>query len=544
MQPMQIDVRRHVARVALILTGGVFASRLWFIAFRALDIDEFEHAHATWCVSRGQMPYVDFFEHHTPWLYLAFAPLFRLFATDTSASAAVSLFFVLRLAMLAVTIACVVCVYVLGREWRDRFTGILAAFLIATASQFQDSMMEFRPDVPALLGFLLSLLALIRAWRAGRNSEAAALLTLGGLAFGASVLFTQKILFAGPGLAFALLAYVAGVGRAPGGWIARAGHVACFTLAAAVPAAGTMWWFFSHGALGAFIHYNVVFNVDQNAQRFSPLPRLFSHLIHSPALLVLGFGGFAAAIREGRSGVAGSRLVLLSTAASLFAGVFAFGRVYDQYLVDYFPHLAVFGASWAQSILSRVSPAAPRPSWLTAGLVLTPAACLVALLFGVEAPTSGTGVAMLAGFTLAALLAAAALDAWWRDRAPAAAGLALTALVAMHYANLARVHEPIAPQVIEIAYVTEHTRPTDIVLSVTSGPGVFRPHAWFYFFLSGPFVTASDLAGVADDLESGRLRPQIVVLSEYEEKLPRRVWQYVRRHYRHVDGNLWERRAG
>ncbi|MBI3492233.1 MAG: hypothetical protein HY047_10700 [Acidobacteria bacterium] len=539
---METDSGRQIARVGLILTIAILASRLWFIFFRNLDIDEFEHAHATWCVSRGLVPYVDFFEHHTPWLYLLFAPLFRLFNTDADPRAAIALFFVLRLIMWAMTIGCVVCTYVLGRAWRDRFTGILAAFFLTSASQFQDSMLEYRPDVPALLCLLVALIAIVKAWRSERGGTAATLFSLGGFAFGASVLFTQKTLFAAPGLAAALLAYV--VDDRPcamGRWPGRAALVALFALAAAVPAAWTSYWFSTRGALDAFIHYTVTFNVEQNAERFSPFPRLLSHAIHSPLLMALGVGGFAVVVLKRRSEDAGVRLVLPLTAASLFLGVFVFGRVYDQYLVNYFPHLAVFAAAWAPELVSRAGPRIHVGAWLGPAFVVAPVASLAALYLGIDHPGSGIGLAMICAFTLASGLAAAALDAWRRARGSSAASLALLALVAMHYGNLARVHKPIGAQLDELAYVTEHTRPTDAVLSVTSGPGVFRPHAWYYFFLSGPFVTDRDFAELTRAIESGRIRPRIVVLSMYERKLPPAIWSYVRQHYRPVREDLYER---
>jgi hypothetical protein len=41
--------------------------------------DEFEHLHFAWSVSRGQVPYRDYFDHHTPALQYALAPMFARF---------------------------------------------------------------------------------------------------------------------------------------------------------------------------------------------------------------------------------------------------------------------------------------------------------------------------------------------------------------------------------------------------------------------------------------------------------------------------------
>lgn len=540
---MHTDAQRRVGRAALILTGVILASRVWFIFFRQLGWDEFEHAHATWSVSRGLVPYLDFFEHHTPWLYLLFAPLVPRFATDTDPAAAAGLLITLRLMMWAMNIASVACVYELGRLWRDRFTGVLAAFLFASASQFQDIMLEYRPDVPALLCLLLCFIAAMRAWRSDRAGLAAVLFGLSGLAFGGAVLFTQKALFALPGLAVALLAYVWERRReSTNGWGLRAALVALFAVGAVAPVAWTAYWFNARHALTEFIHYNVAFNVAQNAARFSPLLRLLQHLVHTPALMVLGLGGFVVSAAAARTGVAGSRLVLLGTAASLWAGVFVLGRVYDQYLVTYFPHLAVFAASWTPDLVSRIGPRLCGRAWVRPALVLVPLASLAALVVGVDDPFSVAGATMIITFTLAAALAAAVVAAWQQARPVTAACAALVALVALQAGNLARTFRPIAPQLADLAYVTTHTRPTDTLLGASSGPGVFRPHAWYYFFLGGPFATDREFAELVEGLESGRIRPQIVIFGQDErERLPARVWTYVRLHYRNVGGDLYER---
>jgi hypothetical protein len=62
-----------------------------------------------------------------------------------------------------------------------------------------------------------------------------------------------------------------------------------------------------------------------------------------------------------------------------------------------------------------------------------------------------------------------------------------------------------------IAWVTDHTGPFDTYLDRSPGPALFRPHAWFYFFLTGPFPNEGDYARLVDDLQKGRVRPTIVI---------------------------------
>ena len=59
-------------------------------------VDELEHLHATWCVAQGQLPYRDFFEHHTPLLYYLLAPIAALLKPELSYDRALALILISR----------------------------------------------------------------------------------------------------------------------------------------------------------------------------------------------------------------------------------------------------------------------------------------------------------------------------------------------------------------------------------------------------------------------------------------------------------------
>src|SRR5690349_16273212 len=71
-------------RLLAVATAGLLLARLPLLPRRAFDPDELEHSHAAWSLSRGLLPYRDFFEHHTPWYYYLLRPLFRWFDVDGS----------------------------------------------------------------------------------------------------------------------------------------------------------------------------------------------------------------------------------------------------------------------------------------------------------------------------------------------------------------------------------------------------------------------------------------------------------------------------
>src|SRR5207237_262219 len=123
---MPSSAARSVIRTALVVGGALLIARLWFLAHRALDLDEYEHAHAAWSVARGLLPYRDFFEHHAPALYLLSAPLFA--SADTAADPAIAIraLLIARAVMWLTTIAVVAIVFRLGTVGRDRVAGALA----------------------------------------------------------------------------------------------------------------------------------------------------------------------------------------------------------------------------------------------------------------------------------------------------------------------------------------------------------------------------------------------------------------------------------
>ena len=479
---MSSSPARLAIRTALVVAGATLLARLWFVAHRALDLDEFEHAHAAWSVARGLLPYRDFFEHHSPGLYLLFAPLFRAPALTTDATAALHALMLARGTMWLLTAASIAIVYRLASLAGNRTAAAFAVALLATSSQFLESMLEFRPDVPAVLGVLLAIWCLTAADRGDEAMRAGARFVAAGCAFGAALLFTQKALFAAPGLGLALI-----VRR-------RATPAALFTAGALAPILATMIYFERHGALAEFWYYAVTINGRLNAERFSPFPRLLSNVVQQPAIYVLGAIAITVRLKPDTTGTNGekvpvvsgfSRTVILYTALSLVAGIFVIGRAHDQYYSLLLPLLAVLGGSLAAH---WIEPTRPRRPLIAAAMSI-------------------------------------ALAAW------------CTAVSARRFA-------PIDPQIDEIAFVTQQTQPSDSYVGGSPGAALFRPHGWYFCFLTGPFATDGDYTTLLHSLESGRVRPRLVVRDRYlAQRAPAALLAYIDAHYQHARGDLYLRQS-
>jgi hypothetical protein len=100
-------------------------------------------------------------------------------------------------------------------------------------------------------------------------------------------------------------------------------------------------------------------------------------------------------------------------------------------------------------------------------------------------------------------------------------------------------------QLKELAYVFANSAPSDPVLDGWRGLGVFRPHAWFWFGLPADvrmMISAEELGAFLDDLETGRVRPRLVVADFNLVAVSPRLVAFVRRHYTYGAYDIWVRK--
>ncbi|WP_141325761.1 hypothetical protein [Myxococcus sp. AB025B] len=146
------DARWTRVGLGLGLLGlGVLAARL--ALHKAFSIDEFQYAHAAWLVSKGQVPYRDFFEVHFPLVYQALAPLFWLLGDSPRGVLA------LRAAMLVPLLGSCVAVAALNRR-EGRGVRWLGPVLLLSLVPFTRFATELRPDALSTALFLGALAAL------------------------------------------------------------------------------------------------------------------------------------------------------------------------------------------------------------------------------------------------------------------------------------------------------------------------------------------------------------------------------------------------
>ena len=469
----------------LVAIAGLLLARIPVMGVRFFDPDELEHSHAAWSVFRGLLPYRDFFEHHTPWYYLALSPFFNWFAVDQSFESARRFLVFARGLSLVLTALSAGLLFLVGRLGANRKVGLLAAlFLVAQPVVIQKTL-EIRPDVPALPFFLAGLWFLLRGLQAHEHPQGPATRRLGwflggGLCLGAAIMCTQKMLFVLPGTLAGVGLWALAGGRRT--LLRRIGAVLTVLVGIAIPVAVTWIAFAVQGAGDQFIYNNFIIN-SRWRQRSSSRHLLVTLETSWPMLLLCVVGVSVAILRFYRARQRQfGEILLLCTLGGLIAGIPVVPAAYKQYYLMPLPIACVFAAK--------------------------------GLVFLVEKARERVRGRLLAGAVVLLLI--------WPV-------FELTK-------SFARRDDR---QMARLRYVFEHTAPADTVLDGWMGTQVFRPHPLYYAFMHGELrvmLSQADKDAYLGPLESGRVRPALITLDDELVALGPRFLSFVRRHYVSADG--------
>jgi len=128
--------------VVLVMTIGAVA---WITGtrHRFFDYDEIYHAHATWLIAQGHRPFHDFLAYHSPLLWYAVAPLWRIL--PDAPSALISLRLVGATGAVLSVVAMALAASAVRREVPIGWF-IVGVATIAFSRDVLDFGIEFRPD--------------------------------------------------------------------------------------------------------------------------------------------------------------------------------------------------------------------------------------------------------------------------------------------------------------------------------------------------------------------------------------------------------------
>ncbi len=549
--------RRNQVLEAACLTGAgaLLLWRLPMLNSARFGPDEIEHLHAAWSHSQGLLIYRDFFEVHTPWFYLLLAQPLRWLEVAADPQQAEAYLFLGRWLAWLLALAALVATWATARLWRGRAVAAVAVLLLSACVTFLHKTLEIRPDGLGLVLWLLALLAALAGYRAPpRGARGYLLLAASGAALGGAVMCTQKLLFGLPGIAAASLVFL--LDPASPGSAARRLRACAAQLAGLAAAWGaTAVYFAWRGGLGELLHSCFVLTA-QWPVRFSPL-RYGSRLAASnPELVALALVGTVwavAGVRRPEMRRRGDALLLLSL-LSLAAGLVVVPVPYPQYYLHLLPLLALFAAAAFFDLLKRAARLAERSGLrLWWGLALAAAALATALLLVRPRPVDKLIAALAAGRHVGLIVLFAALVTAGillfrhpRGRDPATALLALS--LALYPASLMRhvLESDNRQQLADMRYVLETTAASDTVLDGWPGLAPFRRPAFFHHL---PHLEIRELLGTerreryADELESGAVAPELVLLDKDVRAFSPRIARFVEQHYEPQPvAELWRRK--
>ncbi len=512
---------------------------------RDFDPDEFEHLHAAWCVARGMVPYRDFFEHHTPWFYYFLAPFIQAFNADSNPDSVIQFLFFSRTLMWLLTGGIIVLVYALGRSWRDSMTGLVAAAFFMNTLLVVEKSLETRPDLFSTifwLGCLWFALRACQATAAGDERTASQSWAWSGILWGAALMFSQKLLMAAPGLLLTALWNLAD-GRIVGTLRRKLGNIALFTAGAAGPVLLSVLYFAWHGAFSSFIHHNFLLNFGW-LSHIPPDEHIRRLVGQNPVFVTLALAGclrLTARLFRSKDRERGDFILVLNF-IGLLAGLFLLPVAQRQYFLTFLPLGALFASMILMELFAGIA-RRDRASLPEASAVLVAGAVIWAAINVADIPIMAPRHLM---YAWAAFPFAAALLLFLRSPNGAAA-VFLTAL-SIH--SIKQVSDAFLWRnditLRSVRYLHEHTSPADTIMDGWKGFGVFRPHAYFYYFLHEEIRTMlseEQRSALLDDLEGGRIRPKFIILDEHLRGFFPRLSRFFFDHYApSADPLIWERK--
>lgn len=158
----------------------------WMSITRSFDRDENEHIHSAWYITKGAIPYKDFFQHHHPMLWYSTAPIILCFG-ETIKSIIIIKFFIFLCCVSIFGIT-----YKIAKEvFESVEIGLASILFLGSSVMFVEKVVEVRPDVPQTLFGLISVFFMLRFLKNQNKKNIIA----SGFFASISFMFLQKSLF-------------------------------------------------------------------------------------------------------------------------------------------------------------------------------------------------------------------------------------------------------------------------------------------------------------------------------------------------------------
>jgi hypothetical protein len=522
---------KRLAALALLALAGAVLLRVAFLQTNMFIVDEFQHMHAAYLTSLGQVPYRDFFEHHTPFFYFLMAPLIQWSGIQFETliyARYVSLAFCL-LGVLAAS------------AWARRLQDGWAAATVATL--MLGSFFLFKSGAILFLDVFAVAFLFLFGWTLHAAAGRPFWIVLAGFFGGTAVLFTQKAIMMFLGVAaYYLLKLWRGEPTS-----SRPRHNALREMGALAAGAGLsalllvalLGW----DAMDEFFEYNVLLNLAWKA-RHSPIGDLTRIAGTDGALCFAAFAASCAHLynlwrRRGR--VTEHDLPYFCFYGICF-GLVALPVVWTEYLVNWVAFAALVAGLAIGPLLRRSWSSLVTERWLLAaagGFALLQVAGLVGrAVVVVEGPVPGTTV-VFSPWAVATVLALWSLGVLILLRRPLPSPTARIALLGLLvvFPVVQQIDylgdRPFSFQRERIEFVLSTTAPDEPVIYGFDGYAVFRPDLYRYWFLHDELILQLTPEKVVADLKEliQTRKPRLVCYDSYLRRLPKDFEEFLRLEY-------------
>jgi len=517
--------------IILLLILLAFFLRVPLLKVRYFDPDEFQHLHGARQIHYGQLPYRDYFDHHTPLIHFILSALYPLFGEE------IGILFAARGLMMVFTAGILFLTYLLARILYNDDIGLIATLFLSYILMFLEKTIEIRPDVPAVVLWLASLIFMVKGIRKNSVSFSPLWFIFSGLSIGASIMFTQKSLFAFNGLILAIL-WVFLDPRRGFSSIRSLKLAGIFIGSALIPIILVCIFFFANGGLNQFIDYNFIMN-SQWKLKFKPYNYIKQMTTQNPFFPVTGLLGLfiASYLMYKKENIANGSFVPVLSTYALIAGLFIMPVPYRQYYQLFIPLLAIYSGMifvrLSEIDFGKLKALKDRPLCFIIVIIIMELV-IISLIYTLSISKPGIfKVKLLYPIILTSLIVAATPFFVYNRRQYIPLIISIGIIIHPFYLMLNQFSQKNAGQLENIRYIMEITTPDDTVLDGWSGYGFLRHHAYFYYFLHPEMRVMLNEKQLSDDIIQNLEEKQtkVIIYDSQIKALSKKVQEYIGANY-------------
>lgn len=163
-----------------------------------LQNDENEHLYNAYMIFLGNIPYLDFFEHHNPLMWYIISPLYNIYENN------INIYYIVRLFMFICVLITGIFTYKIAKKLSfSDFYSLLSVCFYFSFNTLKTTGIQFRPDTPMTLFIIIGIYYLITYITKKQNNKD---IYLSIISFSISFWFLQKsIVFIIPTIIFILI---------------------------------------------------------------------------------------------------------------------------------------------------------------------------------------------------------------------------------------------------------------------------------------------------------------------------------------------------